>query len=258
MWFLPPIPSNSNFTKDQSKITDIELTAHMIAVNNQRDSVSPPPLAAKPKKGESKTRDMQLAGTGLPSTLNEGTRKSQPFPESTSTHPKDSGGNKQPLDRDITSMTLDEGTSKTTPRPEGSLGDKDSGGNIPPDDMKPIHTLVIDPLGIGAKYQDELEKESNEEEVIAAGNDMDEDPQDDAEEQHEEAAVSYANLKASIEEYYEENIAHRDQTDQLVASSISSLDKSNSSISDLYKGLNVITKLLKDINNAVKDDPTIN
>ncbi|GJT34477.1 hypothetical protein Tco_0924896, partial [Tanacetum coccineum] len=52
-WFLPPILSNSNFTKDPSKVTAIELTAHMIAVNNQRDSVSPPLLAAKPKKGKS-------------------------------------------------------------------------------------------------------------------------------------------------------------------------------------------------------------
>ncbi|GKC07107.1 hypothetical protein Tco_0998717 [Tanacetum coccineum] len=53
--FLPPILSNSNFSKDPSKVTDIEMTAHMIAVNNQRDSVSPPPLALKPKKGKSHT-----------------------------------------------------------------------------------------------------------------------------------------------------------------------------------------------------------
>ncbi|GKG06781.1 hypothetical protein Tco_0329750, partial [Tanacetum coccineum] len=63
---------------------------------------------------------------------------------------------------------------------------------------------------------------------------------------------------ASIEEYYEENIAHRDQTDQLVVTSMSSLDKSSSSISNLYKGLNVVTELLKDINNVVKDDPATN
>ncbi|GJT79333.1 retrovirus-related pol polyprotein from transposon TNT 1-94 [Tanacetum coccineum] len=134
---------------DPSKVTDIELTAHMIAVNNQRDLVSPPPLVAKPKKGKSQTvaptlpksqgpeasgalskkrkkpkskrpptktkesppkptkgseqshsvssgtipdpqdleRNIQLASTGLPSTLNEGTRKSQPLPEGTATHP---------------------------------------------------------------------------------------------------------------------------------------------------------------------------
>nr|GEX02633.1 hypothetical protein [Tanacetum cinerariifolium] len=43
-----------------------------------------------------------------------------------------------------------------------------------------------------------------------------------------------------------------------ITSSICSLDKSSSSINDLYKGLNVITKLLKDINNDVKDDPATN
>nr|GEU71931.1 hypothetical protein [Tanacetum cinerariifolium] len=90
-------------------------------------------------------------------------------------------------------MTPDEGTAKTTPCHEGSLGDKDLGGNIPPADMKPIHTPVVDPLGTGAKYkvdetqstrlsiEDELEKETDKEEVLAFGDDMDEDPQDDVE-----------------------------------------------------------------------------
>ncbi|GJR31943.1 hypothetical protein Tco_1108175 [Tanacetum coccineum] len=53
--FLLPILSNSNFTKDPSKVTDIELTAHMIVVNNRRDSVSPPPFSAKKKSGKSQT-----------------------------------------------------------------------------------------------------------------------------------------------------------------------------------------------------------
>ncbi|GJW46326.1 hypothetical protein Tco_0077972 [Tanacetum coccineum] len=39
---------------------------------------------------------------------------------------------------------------------------------------------------------------------------------------------------------------------------MSSLDRSNTTISDPYKGLAVITLLLKDINNAVKDDPAAN
>ncbi|GJW80238.1 retrovirus-related pol polyprotein from transposon TNT 1-94 [Tanacetum coccineum] len=42
-------------TKDPSKVTNIKLTAHMIAVNNRMDSVSPLPLVAKPKKGKSQT-----------------------------------------------------------------------------------------------------------------------------------------------------------------------------------------------------------
>ncbi|GJY83586.1 hypothetical protein Tco_0496962 [Tanacetum coccineum] len=62
----------------------------------------------------------------------------------------------------------------------------------------------------------------------------------------------------SIGQYYDENIAHRDQTDKLVEASMSSLDRSNTTISDIYKGLNVITQLLKDISNAVKDDPDTN
>nr|GEU71644.1 retrovirus-related Pol polyprotein from transposon TNT 1-94 [Tanacetum cinerariifolium] len=223
--------------QDPSKVTDIELITHIITVNNRMDLVSPPPLAAKPKKWKSQT----------------GTHKSQPLPDITTTHPKDLGGNKTLLDKDITSTTLDEGTAKTIPRLEGSLGDKDSGGNIPPADMEPIHTHVADPSGTGAKYQvDEtqstrlsISRRCLESSLIESL-------------RHEEAAVSYANVKAFIEEYYEENIAHQDQTDQLVASSMSSLDKRKSYISDLYKGLNVITELLKDINNAVKDDPATN
>ncbi|GJR72459.1 hypothetical protein Tco_0084824 [Tanacetum coccineum] len=115
----------------------------------------------------------------------------------TATHPKDSGGNKQPLDRDITSTAPNEGTAKTTPRLEGSLGDNESEGNIPPTDMKPIHTTVTDPLGkTSSKVEpdteplqlqtyadiqaflladDEIDKESDEEKVLVAGDDMDTD-----------------------------------------------------------------------------------
>ncbi|GJZ52767.1 hypothetical protein Tco_0607652 [Tanacetum coccineum] len=169
-------------------------------------------------------RNIQLASMGLPSTLDEGTRKSQPLPEGTATHPKDSRENIQPLDRDLTSTTSDEGTAKTTSRPEGSLGDKDSGGNTPPTDMQSIHPTFVDLSVTGAKYQvdetrstrlryrsqiknkgktysevepdteplqlqtfvdvqafvlfeDAFDKKSDEEEVLAAGEDMDEDPQ---------------------------------------------------------------------------------
>ncbi|GKE06456.1 hypothetical protein Tco_1398474 [Tanacetum coccineum] len=129
-------------------------------------------------------RDIQLASTCLPSTLDEGTRQSKPLPEGTATHPKDSGGNKQPFDSDITSTTSNKGTAKTKSRPEGSLGDKDLGGNILPADMEPIHTPIADPLGTGAKYRvDETQSTrlSDEEEVLAAGDDIDEDPQGDKE-----------------------------------------------------------------------------
>nr|GEX03708.1 hypothetical protein [Tanacetum cinerariifolium] len=180
--------------KDPFKVTEIELIAHMIVVNNRRDSVSPPPLVAKPKKGKSQTitltspksqdpealralsknskrrmskkpptktkRDIQLASTRLPFTLDEGTQKSQPLLESTDTHPKDSRGNKQPLDRDITFTTPDEGTTKTTMRPKGSRGDKDSGGNKLPADMEPQNLIDADLPRTSAKYHEDQTQSS--------------------------------------------------------------------------------------------------
>nr|GEV05218.1 nodulin MtN21 /EamA-like transporter family protein [Tanacetum cinerariifolium] len=92
--------------------------------------------------------------------------------------------------------------------------------------------------------------ESDEEEVLAAREDIDEDPHVAEEEHHEEAEVSYADIKASIDQYYDENIAHRDQTDKLIEASMISLEKSSTTISDIYQGLDVITQLLRDINNA--------
>nr|GEU36768.1 copia protein [Tanacetum cinerariifolium] len=347
--FSPPIMSNFNFTKDPSKVTEIELMAHMIAANNQKDLVSPPPLVAKPNKGKSQSvtttspksqgpeasgalskkskrpmskkppietkvtppkptkgseqsysvssgtvpnlqdleRDTQLTSTRLPSTLDEGTRKSQPLPEN---------------------------ATKTTPRPEGSRGNKDSGGNKPPADMEPQNPTDVDLSETGATedqtqssrlryqsltrnegeplYEGELdtqpmlltyadvraiivsedEAQESEEDILGAGEETDDKSShptlilqvkilrkyddtlplterqlvkylrkvsrvlferitEDQWEKHEEATVHYVNLKASIDDYYNENIAHIDQTDQL---------------------------LLKDITNSIKDDPATN
>nr|GEY16180.1 hypothetical protein [Tanacetum cinerariifolium] len=98
-------------------------------------------------------RNIQVASTGFPSTLNEGTRKSQPFPKGTTTDPKDSGGNVQPADKGFPSTASNEGTAKTILRLEGTLGDKDSEGNKPPADIEPINPTVVDLSRIGAKYQ---------------------------------------------------------------------------------------------------------
>ncbi|GJT71597.1 hypothetical protein Tco_1030883 [Tanacetum coccineum] len=49
------IMSNSNFSKDPSKVTKIELTTPMIAVNNQKDLVSPLPFSRKKQKVKSQT-----------------------------------------------------------------------------------------------------------------------------------------------------------------------------------------------------------
>ncbi|GJW46228.1 hypothetical protein Tco_0077874 [Tanacetum coccineum] len=59
--------------------------------------------------------------------------------------------------------------------------------------------------------------------------------------QHEEAAISYADLRASIEGYYKENVDHRDQTDKLVQETIDCLDKKSTKRADLLKALNGVT-----------------
>nr|GEU33160.1 retrovirus-related Pol polyprotein from transposon TNT 1-94 [Tanacetum cinerariifolium] len=279
--FLPPILSNSNFTKDPSKVTEIELTAHMITINNQRDLVSPPPLAANPKKLKSWTvtstspksqspdasgalskkikrpkskkppietkvtppkptegsdqshsvssgtipdpqdleRDIQLASTRLPSTLDEGTHKSKPLPEGNATQPKDSRGNTQPLDRDITFTNPDEGMAKTTSHAEGSHGDKDSREINHPLIWNHKTSLMLISQGLD-------EAQESEEDILGASKEMDDNPQD--------------------------------QTDQLVKASMSSLEKSSTTITDLYKGLEIITQLLKDIKSLVKSNPATN
>ncbi|GJY42243.1 hypothetical protein Tco_0429513, partial [Tanacetum coccineum] len=154
------------------------LLAHMIAVNSQKDSVSPLPLPAKPKKGKSQTVTPTLPksqGPEVPGALSKKSkrRKSKKPPTKTKvTPPKPTEGSEQSdsvssgtihdpqdLKRNIQlastglPSTLDEGTrtAKTTPCPEG--WDKDLGGNIPSADMESIHSTVADLSGTGAKYQ---------------------------------------------------------------------------------------------------------
>nr|GEU39816.1 retrovirus-related Pol polyprotein from transposon TNT 1-94 [Tanacetum cinerariifolium] len=143
-------------------------------------------------------------------------------------------------------------------------------GNIPPADMEPIHTTIADPSGTGAKYQDELDKESDEKDVLTVTEDIYEVPQA-AEEvgtpqpKQDQPGSSYvqefASDSSSLDLKRFDNtlpLTKRDHTDKLVKASISSLDKSNTTISDLYKGLDVITQLLRDTNNAIKDEPATN
>ncbi|GKA56758.1 hypothetical protein Tco_0755830 [Tanacetum coccineum] len=238
-------------------------------------------------------RNKQLAGIGLPSTqLDEGTRKSQLLPEGKKYNPKDSMGNKQPIDTGLPSTIFYEGTVTTMSLPKGPHGDKDSEGLKPPADMEPLTNPVVDPSGTDAKYQ--ADQTYDNEEVFAAGEEMDEDipltnkeaqsptpnkeqpepshaQESDSDssspklkkydnilplterqlwEKHEEAIVSYADLKASIEGYYEENVDHRDQTDKLVQATMNSLDKNSTERDDLLKALNGVTEILKAVQEA--------
>ncbi|GJY98483.1 hypothetical protein Tco_0515393 [Tanacetum coccineum] len=161
----PTILSNSKFSKDPSKVTLIKLTDFMVAVNKCEHSgpeapgslpqkrkkpkykkipnetkVTPPKLTEGSKQSQlvssgtvpdlqDPERNIQLAGTGLPSTLDE------------------------PTDRGLPSTASDEDAAKTTPIPEGPRGDKDSEGLKPPAYMEPQTNPVADPSGTGAKYQ---------------------------------------------------------------------------------------------------------
>ncbi|GKC76641.1 hypothetical protein Tco_1127415, partial [Tanacetum coccineum] len=51
----PTILSNSNFSKDPSKVTHIELTDFMVALNKHEHLVNPLPFSVKKKKGKSQT-----------------------------------------------------------------------------------------------------------------------------------------------------------------------------------------------------------
>ncbi|GJT43596.1 hypothetical protein Tco_0952311 [Tanacetum coccineum] len=96
----------------------------MIAVNNQKDSVSPPLLSAKPKKGNTQTMTSTLPSHRALRLLEHSLRR----------------------DKSLS-------TAKTTSRPKRSLGDKGSRENKLPADMEPINPTVADLSGTGAKYQ---------------------------------------------------------------------------------------------------------
>nr|GEU31724.1 retrovirus-related Pol polyprotein from transposon TNT 1-94 [Tanacetum cinerariifolium] len=71
----------------------------------------------------------------LYSSLDEGTRKSKPFPEGKSNNTKDSKGNIQPTGIGLPSIPLDEGTSKSKPLHRGRRTD--------PKDLKGKNNLLI-------------------------------------------------------------------------------------------------------------------
>ncbi|GJX97700.1 hypothetical protein Tco_0353498 [Tanacetum coccineum] len=83
---------------------------------------------------------------------NEGTRKSQPFPEGKTTDPKDLKGNKHPTDKGLPFTVPDDCIGKTKPLPERSREDKDSERLKPLADMESLTSPVTILLGTNAKY----------------------------------------------------------------------------------------------------------
>nr|GEX32283.1 hypothetical protein [Tanacetum cinerariifolium] len=207
--------------------------SHLIAVKRilRRDSMSPSPLVAKPKKGKSQT-------ITLTSPKSQGLKDSRALSKKI----------KRPMD--ITFTTPDEGTAKTTSCPKGSHGDKDSGGNKPPADLEPQNLTDVDLSGTGEPdtrpmlltYADvraillfENEAQESEEDILGADEETNDIPQKyddtlpltkrqlvkylrkvsrvlferitkDQWENHKEADVHYVNLKAFIDDYYNKTL----------------------------------------------------
>nr|GEV69257.1 hypothetical protein [Tanacetum cinerariifolium] len=166
-------------------------------------------LPQKRKKPKSKKTPTETQVTP-PIGLTEGSEQS---------HLVSSGNMPDPQDIKRTKQLA--GTVKTTLLPEGPRVEKDSKGLKPLADMESLTNPIADPSWTDAKYQ-----ESDNEEVFTAGEEMDEDIPttneeaqitEDQWEHHEEAAVSYANLRASIEGYYEENATTISQDQHLAA-----------------------------------------
>ncbi|GJW78489.1 hypothetical protein Tco_0140171 [Tanacetum coccineum] len=137
-------------------------------------------------------------------------------------------------------------------------------------------------------FDDDMAQESDDD-VFEAGEDMEEDTQADEEEHHSPqpydqetqestsdfspdlkkfdnilpltkrklAAVSYADLKAAIEGYYEENIDHMEQTNKVIDAAMNSLDKNNIARGDLLIALNRVNEALNAIQDAVKEHLTL-
>nr|GEV48779.1 hypothetical protein [Tanacetum cinerariifolium] len=170
---------NTNFSKDPSKVTAIELTASMIAVNNLETSVSLLLFSRKKKKGKSqivskpksKTQGPKASGslpqkrkkamtkkttpeaTETPPTEEEPTEDSDKTQPGKTTDLKDSGGHVQPADKGLLFTIFDEVTGKTKPLPKGPREEKYSERLKPLVDMESQSHFVTALSGTNAKYQ---------------------------------------------------------------------------------------------------------
>ncbi|GJW44583.1 hypothetical protein Tco_0073382 [Tanacetum coccineum] len=290
-----------------------KLIAPMIAMNNQKDSMSPLPFSGKKKKVKShtvtptlpKSQGHEASGAlskkrqnpkskktpietqvTLPTGLMEGSKQSYLVSSSNILDPQDLERNIQLAG--LPSTASDEGTVKTMSLPERPRRDKDLEGFKPPADMEPLTNHVTDLSGTGPKYQLyyslmmkwfkkvmkmmcwRLESDFNsscpvvlkkydnilpltERQLVKCLQKLSRAIYDrisaDYWDKHEEAAASYADLKAYVEEYYDENVDHKDQTAKLVKETMKTLDNiCKASIDErakLLKALNRVSETLK-------------
>ncbi|GJT45147.1 retrovirus-related pol polyprotein from transposon TNT 1-94 [Tanacetum coccineum] len=166
-------------------ITRTEADIGEIIYSDLKDSVSPLPLSGKKKKRKSQTvtstlpqsQGPEASGTlpqkrkkpksKKPPTKTNGTRKSQPFPEGTTTDPKDSVGNKQPINMGLPSTVSDKVPGGTRLRYQTLTENKGKTSSKVESDLETLPLTTLTDIQAYLLYEDELAQESDEEEVFA-------------------------------------------------------------------------------------------
>ncbi|GJT39053.1 hypothetical protein Tco_0938918 [Tanacetum coccineum] len=288
---LPSILSNSNFSKDPSKVTGIKLTASMIVVNNLETLVSPLLFTRKKKKGKSQTvskpkpkaqgpealgslpqnrkkvltKKTTPEATKTPPTkevpakdsdkTHEGTRKSQLLPEGKTTDTKDSEGNDQPTSKGLPSTASKDVIADA----EHDVGQTQSTGFkvLIPNQNKGKTSFEVESdtqtllLTTTADVQALLLSE--DELIKESEDDVFEagDEMDEDTQQHEEAAASFANLKSEIERFHDD--AYKVHKGNEAA--FNSFEKLFTKLREqANKDVEKIFSSLKEIRDAVKED----
>ncbi|GJZ99570.1 hypothetical protein Tco_0672121 [Tanacetum coccineum] len=243
-----------------------------------------PTTTTDPKDSEG---NVQLADKGLPSTAsNEGTAKTTQRLEGP-LGDKDSEGNKTPADMEPINLIVadlsgtgakyqvDE-TQSTRLRYQTLPENKGKTSSEVEQDHETLQLTTLADIQAYLLSEDELAQESDEEEVFAAGDDMEEDTQADEEEHQspspnkdkpepthtlktqvsdsdssspdlkkydntlpltERQLVKYLR-KAFDKGYYEENVNHREQTDKVIDAAMNSLDKNSIARGDILNAIN--------------------
>ncbi|GKD91061.1 hypothetical protein Tco_1366568, partial [Tanacetum coccineum] len=186
-------------------------------------------------------KNIQLAVTGLHATnLDEGTRKSQPFPEGTMIDPQDSEGNTQLVDKGLPSMVASHsGTSfETQPSPAASKKPNKS-------KKRRIRRSKPEPSPEASKKPKSSPEPSDFEfslvslDIKAFDNNA----------KHEEVAASYNDVKATVEEYAEKNDYNRNQTKKAINNIMEFAEKINKARVDeritLLKYLSIVSETLE-------------
>nr|GEU83996.1 hypothetical protein [Tanacetum cinerariifolium] len=224
---LPNVMSNLNFTKDSSKVTAIELTALMIAINNLEFLVSSLPFSEKKKKTTSQTVYKPKPKTQGPEASRTLPQKRNQFkPKKTPVVP----ANKTPPTEEVpTKDSKKTQEIKTTP--------KDLEGNKHPTDKGLPSTVLDGSFGSYAEYQ------------------VDQTQSTRFKEQHVEAATLYADLKCSLKDFINTSFTKYKNINAALRKFHQIL---NFFKTDHNTGLRRIFKNLKEVQDSVKEDPAQN